>query len=780
MRRNATVFFCLWWLSAVSVRDAEPAEDKEFDFFETKIRPVLVQHCYECHSAEAQKAGKLKGALLLDSRTGIRRGGETGPAVVPGEVEASLLVEAIRYKGLEMPPKGKLSDYVVSNFVEWIRKGAPDPRYDAATPGQPDGIDLVAGRRYWAFQALSDPVVPQVNDNAWPICDVDHFILARLEAAGLRPAAEADRYALLRRLSFDLTGLPPAPEQIQTFVDDQSQDAYESVVDQLLASPAFGDRWGRHWLDVTLYADTIGDDRLVPEKSAWRYRDYVIAAFNGDKPFDQFLREQIAGDLLPAKDDRRRAEQLVATAFLTQGPIQTVNMFKAQLRWDVVDIQIGKVGQAFLGLTMQCARCHDHKFDPISQRDYYAMAGIFQNLEVLTGFKGHSKTLSDTVRVPLPESDADRAAFQSVMKAVEGESEEFKKANGPERPYIFGAQEISATNARITIRGNALRLGEEVPRGFIQVLLGEKRPRIPEGSSGRLELSRMMTDRQTVMCALTARVAVNRIWHHVFGAGLVTTADNFGIRGTRPSHPELLDYLAQQFLRKDWSVKQLIRELVLSRTYRMTSLASSKTDTQSVDPENRLLWRMNRRRLEAEAIRDTILLVSGDLDPTRGGPSLPPAIWRSGPVSEFPILEGEPLPPPHIAKRRSVYLPVYRRTPGWADGLVLFGFAASSTITGARPATTVPTQSLYLMNSPFMIEHGKIAARRVLDRDELSDREKIAELYLRTLSRPPGVHEVQQALATLDRLSEQGMSAADAWGMFCHAIFASNEFLMRF
>ncbi len=780
MRRNATVLFCLLWLSAMSVRGAEPADEKGFDFFETKIRPVLVQHCYECHSAEAQKAGKLKGALLLDSRTGIHRGGKTGPAVVPGEVEASLLVEAMRYKGLEMPPKGKLSDYVVSDFVKWIRKGAPDPRHDAATPHQPDGIDVSAGRRHWAFLPLSDPVVPRVDDKAWPICDVDRFILARLEVAGLRPASEADRYALLRRLSFDLTGLPPAPEQIQTFVDDQSQYAYESVVDQLLASPAFGDRWGRHWLDVTLYADTIGDDRLVPEKSAWRYRDYVIAAFNVDKPFDQFLREQIAGDLLPAKDDRRRAEQLVATAFLTQGPIQTVNMFKAQLRWDVVDIQVGKVGQAFLGLTMQCARCHDHKFDPISQHDYYAMAGIFQNLEVLTGFKGHSKTLSDTVRVPLPESDADRATFQSVMKAIGGESEKFKKANGPERPYIFGAQEISATNARITIRGNALRLGEEIPRGFIQVLLGEKRLRIPVGSSGRLQLARMMTDRQTVTCALTARVAVNRIWHHVFGAGLVTTADNFGIRGTRPSHPELLDYLAQQFMQKGWSVKQLIRELVLSRTYRMTSLAGSKADTQAVDPENRLLWRMNRRRLEAEAIRDTILLVSGDLDPTRGGPSLPPAIWQSGPVREFAILEGEPPPPPHIAKRRSVYLPVYRRTPAWADGLVLFDFAASSTITGVRPATTVPTQSLYLMNSPFMIEHGKMAARRVLDQNSLSQQEQIAEFYLRAMSRPPGRREVQRALATLDRLTEQGMSDADAWGMLCHAIFASNEFLMRF
>ena len=780
MRRRVIVFFCLLWLSAIWVRADDPADDRGLEFFETNIRPVLVQHCYECHSAKAQRAGQLKGGLLLDSRASIRKGGESGPAVVPGEIESSLLVEALRYEGLEMPPKGQLPGQVLSDFVKWIQSGAPDPRHEAVTSGQPGGIDLAAGRRHWAFHPLSVPEVPRTQEGVWPKCDVDRYILASLEEAGLRPSPEADRHALLRRVSFDLTGLPPAPDLIQAFVSDPSPDAYESVVDGLLSSPAFGDRWGRHWLDVTQYADTIGDDRLVPENSAWRYRDYVIAAFNQDKPFDQFLREQIAGDLLPAEDDRKRAEQLVATAFLTQGPIQTVNMIKAQLRWDVVDIQIGKVGQVFLGLTMQCARCHDHKFDPISQHDYYAMAGIFQNLQVLTGFKGKSRTLSDTVRVSLPESDADRVAFQRAMKAIEHESEDFKKANGPERPYIFGASEFSATNARITIRGNALRLGDEVPRGFIQVLLEQPSPRIPEGSSGRLQLAHMMTDGNSVTCALTARVAVNRIWHHVFGAGLVKTVDNFGIRGARPSHPELLDYLAQRFMQQGWSVRQFIRELVLSRTYRMSSFANSQTSAESTDPENRLLWRMNRRRLEAEAIRDTILLVSGRLDPARGGPSLPPATWQSGPISEFAILVGEPPPPSHVARRRSVYLPIYRKTPPWADGLALFDFAASSMITGARTSTTVPTQSLYLMNSPFVIDQSKSAAGRVLEQDQMSDQEKITELYLRAVSRPPVTSEVQRARSTLSRLAEQGLSVEESWAVLCHAMFASNEFLMRF
>jgi len=670
-------------------------------------------------------------------------------------------------------------------------------RLRAEEPTDAKKIDLPAGRRHWAFQLPAVPPIPQVQDKAWPLGDIDRFILARLEAVALRPTVEADRYTLLRRLIFDLTGLPPSPEEIAAFVDDDSSQAYESLVDRLLASPAFGDRWGRHWLDVAQYADTLGVDRLVPEKSAWRYRDYVIAAFNKDIPFDQFLREQIAGDLMPADDDHRRAEQIVATAFLTQGPIQTVGMFKEQLRWDVVDNQVSKVGQVFLGLTMQCARCHDHKFDPISQHDYYAVAGIFQNLQVLNGFLGNSKTLSDTVRVPLPELDSDRAAYQRAMKAMEGKPSDYVKANAPERPYIFGAKEVSATNARITIRGSAYELGPEVPRGFIQVLLHKTPIPIPPHASGRLQLAQWMTDADTGIGGLTARVAVNRIWHHVFGRGLVDSVDNFGVRGEQPSHPKLLDYLAVRFLTPPnatggfgWSMKSLIRELVLSRTYRMSSIADLRTHSPSaipdtlrvpqlVDPDNRLLWRMRRRRLEAEAIRDTILLVSGQLDLARGGPSLPLAIWKSGPISEFALLENEPAPLSHIASRRSVYLPVYRHPPAWAEGLTLFDVASPSVITGARPVTTVPTQSLYLMNSPFLIEQGKMTAARLRTEYNDSDEDRIRSLYLLALSRPPSTEEVRHKIDALGRWTKQGMAVEDAWGMLCHAVFASNEFVMR-
>jgi hypothetical protein len=784
VRWFAVILLSLLWLTtpplwAEDEPDSDaPVADAGLDFFERKIRPVLVEHCYKCHSAAAKKSGKLKGEFRLDTKAGIRKGGETGPAVVPGNIKTSLLIEALRYEDLEMPPKGKLPDHVVADFVKWIQSGAADPRDGAiSTPASTKGIDLANGRRHWAFQPPAVPLIPAVQDGAWPLGDIDRFILVRLEAAELRPAAEADRYTLLRRLSFDLSGLPPSPKEIEAFVKDKSPRAYESLVDRLLASPAFGDRWGRHWLDLAQYADTIGVDGSLPDKNAWRYRDYVIAAFNDDKPFDQFLREQIAGDLMTAENDRRRAEQLVATAFLAQGPIREQNMIKEQLRWDIVDNQVGKVAQTFLGLTMQCARCHDHKFDPVSQNDYYAMAGVFQNLRVINGFLGNSKTQSATVRVPLPESDSDREAYQRALKELEGKPDNFKKANAAEPPYIFGAKEVGATNARIRIRGNALRVGAEVPRGFLQVLLPDSPLRFPEKVSGRLEMARLMTDPNSVTGGLTARVAVNRVWHHVFGAGLVPSVDNFGIRGEKPSHPELLDFLALRFLRQGWSVKKLVRQLVTSRTYRMASRHDERA--HQVDPGNRLLWRMNRRRLEAEAIRDTILLVSGRLDPGRGGPSLPPSGWNPGPISEFASLQGEAPPPPLVANRRSVYWPIYRVRQPWADGLALFDGANSTVVTGARPGTNVPTQSLYLMNSPFLIEQGKIAAVRLQKQHESSDEDRVRTLYLLALSRPASDAEIRRALDTLVRLTKQGVTSKDAWGMLCHAVFASNEFLMR-
>jgi hypothetical protein len=494
-----------------------------------------------------------------------------------------------------------------------------------------------------------------------------------------------------------------------------------------------------------------------------------------------------------------------------------------------VDNQVAKVGQVFLGLTLGCARCHDHKFDPVTQEEYYALAGIFQNLRVLNGFLGDSKVFSDWVRVPLPESPAERArrerelaeharvtadlqrqlraakatvdaipkvlaaagaaagvAREKLLAAVGQRVRELDerlldhvKARAPEPPSVFAACEASApTNARVTVRGNAYQLGPEVPRGFLRVATAGRPPTIPAGASGRLQLAEWLTDPAN---PLTTRVAVNRVWHHVFGAGLVRSVDNFGVRGDPPTHPELLDHLALRFAAEGWSVKRLVRELVLSRTYRMAS--DPDAAAEAADPDNKLLWRMNRRRLEAEAIRDAVLAVSGRLDRARGGPSLPPAGWLPGAVNNYVMLKGEPPPPPEVADRRTVYLPVYRRPPPWADGLTLFDAPPPSVSAGSRAATTVPTQALYLMNSPFLIEQGRHAARRLLARPGLSDAQRVRVFYLEALGRPARDGEVERALGFLRQMTDddQGPDArAVAWGLFCHAVFASNEFLTRF
>ncbi len=816
---------------------AAAADEAGDAFFESKVRPVLVAHCYECHSAQAKKQ---RGGLLLDSRDGLRKGGDTGPALVPGKPDQSRLIRAVRYadEDLRMPPKGKLPVTVVADLEAWVKMGAPDPRTGTAV--KPPAVPGTAARDHWAFRPPRPHPPPAVKDASWPYDDVDRFVLARLEEKGLRPARDADRHTLLRRVTFDLTGLPPTPEEIEAFVNDPSPRAFEKVVDRLLGSPGFGDRWGRHWLDLAQFADTVSVDRLFPDKNAWRYRDYVIRAFNEDRPFDRFVREQLAGDLLPAPsppaplprgergDVGARAERVVATAFLTHGPTQTINQFKEQLRWDVVDNQVAKVGQVFLGLTLQCARCHDHKFDPVAQDEYYALAGIFQNLRVVEGFVGDSMVFSDWVRVPLPEDAAERAQreravaeharvragmerqleqeranltrLQQKQKETKGPDAALEKdlaaarqragglearlldhvkGNAPEPPSMFAAKEVSPpSNARVTVRGNAYQLGAEVPRGFVRVATGARPPAIPPQASGRVQLADWLTDPKN---PLTGRVAVNRVWHHVFGAGLVRSVDNFGLRGDRPTHPELLDHLALRFVEAGWSVKGLVRELVLSRTYRMAS--DHDPAAFAVDPDNKLLWRMNRRRLEAEAMRDAALQASGQLDRGRGGPALPPAGWLGGAVNNYVLIKGEPPPPAAVANRRTVYLPVYRRPAPWADGLMLFNAPPPSVLTGARPETTVPTQALYLMNAPFLVEQGKRAAARLLARKDLSDDGRVRRFYLEALSRPAREQEVRRALGFIGTMAEAPPGAdvrAEAWALFCHAVFASNEFRMRF
>ncbi len=626
-------------------------------------------------------AEKVKGGLLVDSREGLREGGDTGPAVVPGKPDESLLITAIRYQddSLQMPPKTKLPDAVIADFEKWVKMGAPDPRggKTASATAAPAGADIEKGRQHWAFQPPRAVSPPRVTDTAWPRSDIDRFLLAALEAKGLKPVADAGRNALIRRVSFDLAGLPPSPEEVEAFVADTADDAFATVVDRLLASPRFGERWGRHWLDVARFAESSGNANMM-YPHAWRYRDWVIAAFNDDLPYDQLVKRQIAGDLLPARTDRERAEHLIATGFLAIGSKIHNTQNRAQFVLDLADEQIDVASQAFLGLTIACARCHDHKFDPISQRDYYALSGVFQSTQTCYGtLPGMVQNLNPSPLIELsaragqpsalPRLTPDRRAaletaladlvkarhaltgddlgtpkvFQTLTRLaiVRFRLESFKP-DGTPRTYAMGARErFEPLDSPLYIRGELDQPGELVPRGFVKIL-SQKSSRAITTGSGRRELAEQLAARDN---PLTARVMVNRIWLHLFGRGLVPTPDNFGAAGQSPSHPELLDSLAVWFM-KDWSVKNLIRRIVLSRAYQLGS--THDTHCFEVDPDNTLIWRMSPKRLEAEALRDAVLATSGKLDLK---PPVGSAVARAG--------EGPAGPMPRVQQRRSGHAP---------------------------------------------------------------------------------------------------------------------------
>ena len=816
---------------AVAAADDAAISPEQQAFFETRIRPLLVARCLECHGAEKQKGG-----LRLDSRAGWQTGGDSGPAIVPGKPEDSLLVAAVRRESLEMPPSGKLPDAEIAAFEEWVRIGAPDPRTGDAVK-KTTAIDPEQARTHWAFQPLVAQAAPPIRDAAWPRTDVDRFILAKLEARGLHPGPEADRYALLRRLSLDLTGLPPTPEEIAAFLADASPAAYEAAVDRLLASPAFGEKWARHWLDLVGYADQIGTANNIYAEHAWRYRDYVIAAFNADKPFDQFIREQIAGDLLSASRPEERAAQITATGFLILGNVDVVQFDKDQLKADVVDQQIEKVGKAFLGQTLNCARCHDHKFDPLTLGDYYGLAGIFNSTEsvYLLGRGVWSGVLASELpetpeqtseRQRLARENAERIASmkndqaaaakrrdavdlllktppatddgQATQMALEKERASLegrlKDLDGrirhaeffaPAPPLAYAVREgKSPGDARITIRGNPHVLGDSVSRGFVQVAFHGTPPAIPQSQSGRLQLADWLASEHN---PLTARVAVNRIWQKLFGEGLVRSVDYFGLRGETPSHPDLLDHLAARFVREGWSQKQLIRELATSSVYRLS--VASDAAAEQADPDNRLLARMNRVRLDAESLRDSLLAASGDLLPTAGGPSLP---------LEFLENVGIPTPQdpnpawfrlsrfrPEQARLRTVYLPVVRSSAqqGPSDILNFFDFTQPAQFAGQRPATSVPTQALFLLNSPLVKEQSRKLAESLLAAPAPDDRARLAALWLRVLNRPPTAAEVEKAAALLAASNESGAAKEEAtrtaWARLCQALLISNEFLFR-
>lgn len=963
----------------------EQIPPQERAFFEEKVRPILVAKCYECHAKDSKEIG---GKLILDSRAGILKGGESGPAVVPGKPEKSLLIDALHYESFEMPPDKPLSESEIRIVSQWIQRGAWDPRINDTKPGPKESW---ASEELWSFFPRSVISPPSVEQKEWPQGSIDQFVLHEMEKAGAQPTYDAELSVLARRLYYDLIGLPPSLQEIEAFVKSATTDrqkAIENLVDDLLSRPQFGEHWGRHWLDVARYGESNGNDGLSRNATfphAWRYRDYVIDAINRDVPYERFLTEQIAGDLLPARTAYERNRLLVATGFLAIGSKPASAMNK-DFPMDIVDDQINAVSTAVMGLSVACARCHDHKHDPIPTRDYYALAGIFQSSETLYGAAGNEKLTApptelhvlrsalpddgdklDQLKAPLvlpeqytnlveklkpevhvsldhlPEGwqEAGKSKFsseefaqlkESYLKAnvndlgtdytvsfwfkneldnksrpitaylfTRGElgNKEIpgdhlgiggthdakrtgrlfvfngnkKKAslagstviapgtwnhvvmvrqgnkvrvylNGMKKPEIEGKLESTfgkqssfslggrsegfapltgslagfslfskplsetdvvslhdasgrpkgiaqlglamgvreatkVTDCKVHINGTSAKLGAEIPRGALTECWKVAQEQvgspivpdlvIPKNVSGRLELAAWLTDPRQPQ---TWRVIVNRVWLKLMGEGLVSTPDDFGVFGARPTHPELLDWLAQDFVDRGGSIKGLIRSIVLSRTYQL----SSDYDSQVVkhDPENRLLTRHRKRRLTAEQLRDSILQASGKLN-------LNPAEGSS--IQDIDALINQP---PHEAStlhqpsnHRSIYLCYMRNAP--PAELAAFDLPDGLKVTGKRSQTVLPAQSLFLLNSPFVIQQSEAFALQLSADSKATMEEKIIRAFRRAFQRDPYEEELIQAVALLDRLESKSSDASNdeamsRWAAFCQALFAANEF----
>jgi cytochrome c553 len=845
--------------------DAQPATAEGIRFFEAKIRPVLIEHCAKCHSTDGGQG--VRGGLSISSREALRVGGESGPAVVPGDLSQSLLWDAINHEGLRMPPSGKLPAETINDFRRWIEMGAPDPRVptEALVQSKVTPEAIAEGRRFWAFQAPQMPAIPQGSD--WSLSAIDRLLESQFAAHQLTPAADAAPGVLLRRLHIALTGLPPAPEELDTFHAEWARDprrALATTVDSLLASPQFGERWGRHWLDAVRYAESTGKEIDVSFPNAWRYRDYVIDAFNADTPYDTFIREQIAGDLLPAPTDEQWARQLIATGFLALGPRALIEQNPRQFQADLVDEQIDVTTRVFLGVSVACARCHDHKFDPIPQSDYYALAGIFQSTETCFGGVRSQRNRQPSKLIVLPIDDPnpsdqpmtweELAELKKQRDEVQQQAIEARRAlarpqpggtppqtrianqflldqratqlttrinsvdeNGKPLTVCMGVQDkAKPQNARLLIRGEIDKLAQEVPRGFVQVL-NPADTVLPANSSGRLELADWIGSPAN---PLTARVMVNRIWLHLMGAALVRETDNFGASGPKPVNQQLLDYLAVRFVDSGWSVKSLIREIVLSRVYGLSSEFNQERFER--DPENQYFARGNVRRMEAEVIRDSMLAASGELNlqrprgsvmaqfassilgpdgpigavmapatPGMNSATIPQAPGRPGVAGRF----GQQRNGPNMAGGllqglrgrmnsgggsvfdasvpwRSVYLPVPRNSV--PRSLDVFDFAEPSMVIGQREVSNTPAQALYLLNNAFVLEQSDALAQRLQQSDK--DRSsQIRQAFRLVFSRLPEPNELQASLQFLDD-AEQSAKPGAALSAFCQALFASAEF----
>ena len=785
--------------------NTSPTQD-QLAFFENRIRPVLIEHCYECHSADADK---IKGGLVVDSRAGIHTGGDTGPAIMPGVPESSMLIQALKHvtEDLAMPPDYKLPSHVITDFEEWIRQGAPDPRDNntlAAIRARED-INWVEARKWWAFTPLESPSIPKVNQNDWPLNDIDHFILKRLENVGLAPSPDAEKRAWIRRATYDLTGLPPTPDEVQDFMADESPESRLSVVNRLLESPRYGERWGRHWLDVVRYADTAGDNSDYPVPQIHMYRDWVIDAFNRDMPYDEFIRHQLAGDLIPAASKEEKLQQIVATGYLANS--RRFGSRVDDYPWHLtIEDTIDNLGRSFLGLTLSCARCHDHKFDPVTQKDYYGLYGIFHSTRYpWPGIELDKKQRDFVPLVPADEIESARQIIANqnsdinrLTKEISNLKKELKNTSGKEKdsldqklrkteadledlkntPLPFKMAYAVSEGLRIEdvpvhLKGDPARPGDIVRRSFLTVLGGSELPR-QAGSSGRQYLADWIISKQT---PLTARVMVNRIWQNHFGSGLVPTPNDFGKKGMPPTHPELLDYLAIQFRGNGWSIKDLHRQIMTSRTYAQSATRNAKA--LSADPSNELISGFPRRRLDAESIRDTMLFWSGHL--------------KFGPAPEHPFppshdwnyTQHKPFKDVYPSDYRSVYLMTQRiqRHPF----LAIFDGADPSTSTPTRTTSTTPLQALWLINDEFVHNQALAVANRILKKSQSSEDKAfgIRLIHEWLFARSPTPDEIHLGTDFLtsagDRIrndsSEDQNLELKTWASYIRVLFRLNEFV---
>ncbi len=806
-------------------------------FFESHVRPILVEHCWKCHGE-----GKLRGGLNMHTRESFLKGGETGPAVSLDQPSTSLLLDAINYRTYEMPPTGKLSAPQIAVLTRWVQSGIPwsdraelapmkaESKAEEETDGPPQITE--ATKQSWSFRTVVRPEVPAVQESAWPRSAVDRFVLSRLESSGLQPAPEAEKAVLLRRAYYDLIGLPPTPAEVRKFLADQSPAAYERVVDRLLASPHYGEKWGRHWLDLVRFAETNSFERDGNKPFAWRYRQYVIQAFNTDKPYDQFIREQLAGDEL----DHVTRETLIATGYYRLGIWDDEPADPLQALYDDLDDILSTTGQVFLGLTIGCARCHDHKLDPIPQADYYRMLAFFRNVrrfgvrsldsiedaslasiatpeqqladeQTLAEYhadveqmEAERKAIVDSVRSTFTPEESEQWEdpgfhFPILAKRIpdhlaredfrrfctlthELESKRKSPPKSQHRALAVKENGADCPKTHILVRGNPHVPQEEVQPAFLQVLS----PPTPEivtpaadaDSCGRRRaLAEWISSPEN---PLTARVMANRLWQYHFGRGIVGSPNNFGLAGKPPSHPALLDYLASELVAQGWRLKPLHRELMLSSTYRMSSQASSAG--LAADPENNLYWRFSPRRLTAEEIRDSILAVNQSLNLNEiGGQSIYTIIPEAILAGQSRPGEGWGQSSEEERRRRSIY--IFSKRSLHTPIIESFDAPEGDSTCAVRFSTTQPTQALALLNGDFLHREANVFAANILQEFSESDpAAAIKEILWRVLQRSPADDETRLAIDFYHRAkSKHGLDHAQAVTQVCVLAYNLNEFL---